>query len=403
MRDIIGNNLLKRLEVGVKPYEVRDTRLKGFILRVQPSGVMTYYAEYGRGKRVRLGRVGVLTPLDAREEAKQVLGDSYKGKYPTTARKVVTDHTLLSFVDQEYSPWAEVHLKTSEATIARLKSSFPDFLGKRLTTIDPLMAERWRTARLKLGRKPSTVNRDLVVLKAMLSKAVEWGFLENHPLASVKRVKVDNNSAPRFLSKDENERLMKTLNERELRIREKRESANKWRLERGIPPLPDLSDLSYADHLKPMVVLSLNTGMRRGELYNLTWGNVDLEKGLLTIEGGGAKSGLTRHIPLNDQAVKTLEKWGAQASGLGGLVFPSKDGKPFISTKKAWGKVLTDAEIKDFRWHDLRHTFASWLVMSGIDINTVRELLGHSDYAMTLRYAHLAPEHKASAVAELVF
>jgi site-specific recombinase XerD len=85
-----------------------------------------------------------------------------------------------------------------------------------------------------------------------------------------------------------------------------------------------------------------------------------------------------------------------------GLVFPGAEGKTRNNIKKAWNNLLKTAQINNLRWHDLRHNFASKLVMAGEDLNTVRELLGHSDLKMTLRYAHLSPEHKASAVARLV-
>lgn len=88
--------------------------------------------------------------------------------------------------------------------------------------------------------------------------------------------------------------------------------------------------------------------------------------------------------------------WGTRT-----LVFESKNRQPFDNVKKAWRRVLADAKIDAFRWHDLRHHFASRLVMEGVDLNTVRELLGHADIKMTLRYAHLASEHKAAAVAKL--
>ena len=122
---------------------------------------------------------------------------------------------------------------------------------------------------------------------------------------------------------------------------------------------------------------------------------------MLTIEGTYAKSGKTRHIPLNSEAVSILKSWRQQTNNVG-LVFPSKNGEPFDNVKKAWTGILDEAKIKNFRWHDMRHHFASRLVMADVDLNTVRELLGHSDMFMTLRYAHLAPEYKANAVEKLV-
>ena len=128
--------------------------------------------------------------------------------------------------------------------------------------------------------------------------------------------------------------------------------------------------------------------------------DVDLEREILVVRGGNAKSGKTRHVPLNSEAVLSLQRW-KQSAPSSEWVFPAKAGNQLVSIKTSWHAVLRKAGIVDFRWHDLRHHFASRLVMVGVDLNTVRELLGHSDLSMTLRYAHLSPEHKADAVARL--
>lgn len=101
---------------------------------------------------------------------------------------------------------------------------------------------------------------------------------------------------------------------------------------------------------------------------------------------------------MNKETVATIEEWRKQYPRNSGYVFPGKDGNRLDNVKKSWDGVLKLAGIEGFRWHDLRHTFASKLVMAGAPLNTVRDLLGHSDLAMTLRYAHLAPDSKASAV-----
>lgn len=180
-----------------------------------------------------------------------------------------------------------------------------------------------------------------------------------------------------------------------------RDSANTWRAERGYELYPDLRQVTFADHIRPMIILSLNTGMRQGEIFSLRWENINFEHAMLTIEGAYAKSGRTRHIPLNTEALQVLKSWREQSENPE-LVFVNKDGQRFDNVNKAWRGILNAANITNFRWHDMRHHFASRLVMVSVDLNTVRELLGHSDMSMTLRYAHLAPEHKASAVEKLV-
>lgn len=147
-----------------------------------------------------------------------------------------------------------------------------------------------------------------------------------------------------------------------------------------------------------MTLLVMNTGLRRGEVFELTGKDVDLQGRNLTVRAAYAKASKARHIPLNDEAMSVLRVW-AQGEG---LVFPGKDGQPMTDVKKSWASLMDSAQIEDFRFHDLRHHFASKLVMVGVDINTVRELIGHADIKMTLRYSHLAPEHKAEAVARLM-
>ncbi len=401
MQGLLGVPLIKALNVADKPYEVRDTRLKGLLLRVQPSGVMTYYVEYARGKRIRLGRADVITAQNARDDAKVILGDAFKGNDPSGSAKRVKTHTFGTFIDDEYSGWAKANIRTHKATLRRINRSFAEFRDLKLGEITPLLVERLRSDRLTAGAKPSTVNRDLDDLKSSLAKAQQWGFIEIHPIEKIKRMRVDDRATVRFLTEDERGRVFKALDDREERIRAARDRANEWRKERKYLLMPDLRQVTYADHLKPMVLLSLHTGVRYGELSNLTWDDLDLDRAILTVHGFKAKSQKTRHIPLNQAASSLLKNWHIQRIKDASLVFPSRDGTPFDNVRSSWEEVLKAAGITGFRWHDLRHTFASWLVMKGVDLNTVRELLGHADYQMTLRYAHLAPEHKAAAVARL--
>jgi integrase len=201
-------------------------------------------------------------------------------------------------------------------------------------------------------------------------------------------------SVVRFLSPAEEQRLRATLTARDLDHAAARMSANEWRAARNRPLFPNVPKGAYADHLTPVVLLAMNTGLRKGELLALDWSDINLQARMLTVRPENAKSGKQRHVPLNIEAMTVLRKWASQA-GDSGSVFG------IASVKTSWDTLLTTAQIENFRFHDLRHHFASRLVMAGVDLNTVRELLGHADLTMTLRYAHLAPEHLAAAVEKL--
>lgn len=299
-------------------------------------------------------------------------------------------------------PWFKEHRKSSKKTLDHINRCFTKSFGdKPLIEFTPAMIDQWRTQRLKDGCSTETVNRDIATFKAALSKAVLWGFIEKHPLEKIKLLKRDRGRKVRFLSEEEEKRLRETLISRELQIKAERTNANQWRTERGYDLLIDLNQFTFSDHIRPMILLSINTGLRRGEIFSLKWENVNFKHALLTIEGAYAKSGKTRHIPLNSEALHVLKEWCRQ-SITHDLVFPGKNGERFDTIKKGWAAILKTAKITNFRWHDLRHHFASRLVMSDVDLNTVRELLGHGDMTMTLRYAHLAPQHKANAVEKLI-
>lgn len=311
--------------------------------------------------------------------------------------------TLSRFIQDEYSSWRLANRKNGKADIHRLKVNFVSEMSDRLLSeITPIAVEKWRTNRINNGTMIATVNRDIVTLKSMLSKAVEWGFITDHPLRNLKLHKVDSTAKIRYLTKDEEIRLKTAIVNRDQEIKNARTRANEWRKARRLALYDDLTKFTYADHMMPMILLALNTGLRSGDLFNLRWENIDLDRAILTISGDIAKSGKTRHIPLNAVSLKVLSHWRQQSES-DGLVFVNTDtGKPFDNVNKAWNGILTSAGIQKFRWHDMHHHFASKLVMKGVDLNTVRELLGHADIKMTLRYAHLAPEYKANAVAKLV-
>ena len=255
--------------------------------------------------------------------------------------------------------------------------------------------DQWRIKRRKDGLKPASINRYLTTLNAVLAFAVRKRIITAHPLSNLKKLKEEEDHRVRWLSDEEEETLRSALVTRECLIRKERLSANRWRLERGYRLYSDLREHKFADHLRPMVLLTINTGLRRGELFSLKWNNVGPD--FIKVTAAHSKSSRSRSVPLNQEAKSTLTHWKNQAPQ-GEYVFSSKGGEKFDNIYEAWNRLCSKAELHDFRWHDLRHHFASTLVMRGIDLNTVRELLGHSDLKMTLRYAHLAPSHLRAAV-----
>jgi len=205
----------------------------------------------------------------------------------------------------------------------------------------------------------------------VLSRAVDWGHVSVDPLRGLKLLKIDKQHVFRYLTEPEGKRLRKALE-------------------------------TAPDYLRTMVIVSLNTGLRRGELFSLTWPAVDLKRRQLSVVGSLSKTGQTRHVSLNQDAIDALREWRGISGNADGLVFISHaTGGVFNNTKKSWAALLNRAQIESFRWHDLRHDFASKLVMKGVDLYTVSKLLGHASIETTARYAHLGPDYLADAVASL--
>lgn len=409
----INNTLLKKLAPRSNSYDVRDSQIKGFMIRVYPTGRMSFKCEYTRGKRMTIGDVNVVTVAQARDQAKQILGEAAKGSDPrdvTGAKKYGNKViSFAQFFEKEYKAWLLANRPdTCADSMRRIKNGLIPLFGRLpLDEIKPRLVEKWRIDRLtKHNVQPITVNKEIKRLKTILGRAVKWGFITENPLANFEMLKLADNSRVRFLEREEYIRLMEALELEEERLRRERDKGNQWRAERGYPLYPDLRKQTFVNSLRAKVVLSLGSGIRKCELRRLRREkHIDFQRQGLFLTPDITKAKKPRFIPLGDATWQVLMDWLAQTRkeyGKTGLVFPGKDkDSEFDNMKRSWSRLLKVAKIENFNWHDMRHDYASQLVMSGVDLNTVRELLGHADLKMTIRYAHLAPEHKVRAVRSL--
>ena len=176
MRAIIGAKLLASsiAQPAAKPFEIYDTRLPGFALRVQPSGVRSYYARFGRNRRISLGKVGELLPDEARGKCQKVLGNVAHGRHPLSGLFGPDGPTLGEFVKETFTRWAQANRPRSAAnTLEKLHLHFGSLFAEPLSVITVERIESWKQRRLNSGRKPTTVLRDLFALSSVLSRAVK--------------------------------------------------------------------------------------------------------------------------------------------------------------------------------------------------------------------------------------
>lgn len=299
----------------------------------------------------------------AKRILKSIEGKIAEGKWfpETKARQAEYAFTELA---KKYSAWAEGRQKAYDCWKRYIiKQLVRRFGSMKLHKFNTHLLEQFQSERIKKGNKPATVNRLLAVISHMFTKAVDWDMMDKVVSASIKvKMLPENNRRLRYLSKDECQELINVCD----------------------------------PHLRPVVITALNTGMRRGEILNLRWDtHIDLKHGFILLDK--TKNGDRREIPINGTLRAVLQGLTRRLD-IPHVFFDKSNGMPYKDLKRSFKTALRKAGIRDFHFHDLRHTFASHLVMAGIDLTTVKELLGHKDIKMTLRYAHLAPSHKVKAV-----
>lgn len=300
-----------------KGEELRDTEISGFMVRSLATGRFFYLnyrnRETGKRKNVPIGRHGDITVSHAREAAQALAAAVAMGKDPMEQRKEnrqrvarEQQETLRAFLHNGYR--AVTTEKTATDNIPRIEKHFPDLLDKRMSEITAWKIEQWKRA---YSGKPGGANRILTSLRSVLTRAVKAGLLEKSPMPEVKKVKEDKNKKIRALSEEQEKALREALDRREAHQQEERLRMITHCKDRKREALEPYTDI-YTDYLKPMVILTLKTGLRRGEVFNLKVSDLDLKNRWLTVRGEGddtttgSKSGQTRHIPLSDEAFGVL-------------------------------------------------------------------------------------------------
>ncbi len=287
----------------------------------------------------------------------------------TQARKGILPEPVKKIPNITFRELAEEYLKfcksqrsfNSKVYLVRdLVEVFGNLPVRSFTT---KVVEQFQSGLLETGKKPATINRYLAILKHCIHKGYQWELAPEDIFKKISRVKLlpENNKRLRYLSTEEIDKLIQAC----------------------------------SPHLKPIVITALNTGMRKGEILSLKWEQVDLKHGFILLDK--TKNGDRREIPTNQTLRDTLLALPRRID-IPYVFYDPETGKPYQNVKRSFATACKRAGIRDFHFHDLRHTFASHLVMAGVDLTTVSRLLGHKSITMTLRYSHLAPEHMSRAV-----
>ena len=277
----------------------------------------------------------------------------------------------ISFIElaDRYIEFIKGRLRSAENQEYIIKKMALRFKNKPLNEFVLSDLEKIQNDILNKGLSVRSANHYPRVLKTMFNKALDWELVDESVAKKIGRCKK---------IKGENNRLRYLADQEEA-----------YRLIEACEPV----------YLRPIVITALNTGMRLKEILKLTWDRVDLKNGFILLDNQ-TKNKERREIPINRTLYKVLSSLIRNITS-DYVFYNPKTLKSFDRIDRSWHTALNKAKITDFKFHDLRHTFASWLVMKGADLASVQKLLGHKSILMTMRYAHLAPGHTRKAVAVL--
>ena len=319
------------------------------LVRRRKDGLPRYYLDYkedGRRKREVVSEAASIEDAIVALKDRLTMSDTHRISFSTWAERYLESHI-------------KPHLKKPRSEELRLGNLKAWFKVDDLRKITPTTIDEFRAWRLRESNSRPTVNRYIALLKTMLNRAVDEGYLEQNPCRKIKQYSERDREHMRVLTEDEEIRLYAEL----------------------------------ADHIKPIVTIALNTGLRLGEIMKLKWSDIDLSKQLLKIEN--TKSGKVRYVPISNVLVRILSE----------IRQVNKTNSPRLfnieNPKRGFQGAICRAKILGLRFHDLRHTAATRLLGRGADIETVRQILGHSSLSVTQKYVHSGLDQQRQAVESL--
>ncbi len=314
-------------------------------------------------KRYRGSLKKCQTMAEARREEARLKVAIYDGTYRPDA-----GWTFKRFVQEVYLPWSKVNKRSYQSDSWRSNVLISFFGARLLTEITPPVIEQFKshrkseTTKRETKRSATSVNRELELLSHVFTLAQDHGLLAENPCRRVRKFKL-NNRRERVVSAEEEKKLMQAL----------------------VSP--------RRSYLRAMVILALHTGMRRGEIGELTWRDVDFVHAQIYVRR--IKTGKNGHVPMNRTVKELLDSLPRAAGDEATKLFEVK------WIESAWRKVCAETKITDLRFHDLRHTFATRLLQAGASLQIVRDFLGHTSASTTLRYTHSSSDAMRDAVTAL--
>ncbi|MCP3870031.1 MAG: site-specific integrase, partial [Gammaproteobacteria bacterium] len=317
----------------------------------------------------RFGSTSQYNASEAKDEARKLLNSIAGGADPVAEKqaakafkKASESRTLSKYLNGAY--WDE-HLsarKSGQATKDRITASYEPFLDTDMAKLTPAMLNKHRTDRRNTGIKPQTLNRERVAIHALFVQAIKDKLITSNPADAEHHEKLKEVDAKRV---------------RYLGMKDEHENHPSGERERFTAALESTPAQTQA-----IVGLCMETGMRRNEIFTLKWDAVSLKNRTVTVHAHFAKADKRRDIGLNDKATAILTKWKrgqGNVTRLDGLVFPSHTGKQLTTIRTTWNTLTRNAQVEDFKFHDIRHDVASRLVMAGVSLYEVAAILGHSD------------------------